>query len=158
MRTSYLFLLLLCIAMPLKAQIKFRTGNVELDTDLNRINVRASADFGKFKAELGTTYNISEQRIEHFHTELRMEPAEIYYALEIASVTNRPVDDVIEVYRIHKTHGWGQIAKQLGIKPGSAEFHQLKGKVKNKSKKGNDKGSGKNKEKSKHDHGNGKNK
>jgi hypothetical protein len=29
-------------------------------------------------------------------------------------------------YQVHKGKGWGVIAKNLGIKPGSKEFHALK--------------------------------
>ena len=67
---------------------------------------------------------------------LKMEPGEIYIALEIAKIANRPIDDVIKSYSANKGKGWGYIAKEMGIKPGSAEFHALKGKGKNKSSKG----------------------
>jgi hypothetical protein len=33
---------------------------------------------------------------------------------------------VIEQYRSSKGKGWGVLAKSLGIKPGSKEFHALK--------------------------------
>jgi hypothetical protein len=33
---------------------------------------------------------------------------------------------VLEVYQPSRKKGWGAIAKELGIKPGSAEFHALK--------------------------------
>jgi hypothetical protein len=34
---------------------------------------------------------------------------------------------VLEIYERDHGQGWGVIAKRLGIKPGSAEFHALKG-------------------------------
>jgi hypothetical protein len=33
---------------------------------------------------------------------------------------------VVREYKAHKGQGWGVIAKNLGIKPGSKEFHALK--------------------------------
>ena len=133
MRTTFLFLFFCLTANLTQAQPKFKTGSIELDGDLNQINLAANADFGKFRAELGVTYQIAGNRIDHFHTELHMEPAEIYYALEVSRVCHRPVDDVIEVYRTKHGKGWGKIAKELGIKPGSAEFHELKERVSQRS-------------------------
>ena len=37
-----------------------------------------------------------------------------------------PPEHVVDQYRKNKGQGWGVIAKSLGIKPGSAEFHALK--------------------------------
>ncbi len=165
MRTMIFFMLLCLAARPVSAQSKFRTGNVEIDGDLNQININANANFGKFRAELSTAYNIAENKIDHFHSELKMEPAEIYYTLEVSRVCNRPVDDVIEVYKTKRGKGWGKIAKELGIKPGSAEFHELKNRVSvrsgnhdrddnyNEGEGGN--GNGHGKEKKNHGNGNG---
>lgn len=43
-----------------------------------------------------------------------------------ANVTNRPIDTVENYYMANRGQGWGVIAKRLGIKPGSKEFHALK--------------------------------
>lgn len=82
-----------------------------------------------------------------------MAPGEIYLALEISKLSKIPIDEVIIIYKKNKSKGWGYIAKEAGIKPGSAEFHQLKNNTnsqKNKSKnkgKGNRKGQGNSKKK-----------
>ena len=126
MKKIILSLLILISSINLIAQISFKTGDVELETDLNEINVKANVDFGVFKAEMAATYDIEEKKIDYMHAELVLEPAEIYLALEIGRIANKPVDEVIETYKIHKDKGWGFIAKSLGIKPGSEEFHMLK--------------------------------
>lgn len=136
MKTSFFIFIFISLVLATNAQVNFKTGSLKLDGDLNRINVEAKADFGKFKAEMGTSYNIAESRIDYYHAELKMEPADIYFALEISNVTRRPVDEIVRVYTDNRGNGWGKIAQQLGIKPGSAEFHALKGKVKNKAEKG----------------------
>ncbi|MBE0602055.1 MAG: hypothetical protein IH611_00310 [Deltaproteobacteria bacterium] len=68
-------------------------------------------------------------------------------------VSGRPHEVVLDEYRANQGKGWGVMAKNLGIKPGSAEFHSLKkgwddgggsGKGKGKGKK-KDKGKGKGK-------------
>jgi hypothetical protein len=122
------------------AQFPFNSGNAELDADLNRINTSAKLDFGSFKTELAVSFNIEEKKIDFLRTSVKMEPAEIYFALELSSISKKPIDNVVEVYKNNKEKGWGFIAKQLGIKPGSPEFHQLKDKTKNKESKGKGKG------------------
>ncbi len=126
MKKTFFLLAILGLSLGLNAQVSFKTGDVELDGDLNRINANAKIDFGKFKVEMTGSYNIDEKKIEHMHIGVGMEPAEIYMALEIGKLSKRPVDDVLVVYQQHKSKGWGFIAKQMGIKPGSAEFHALK--------------------------------
>jgi hypothetical protein len=125
------------------AQVSFQTGSAQLDTDLNVINTRANLDFGAFKAGLVLDYNIAENRIDFMRTSLKMASAEIYLALEISRLSRRSVDHIIAIYRENKHRGWGYIAKQAGIKPGSSEFHQLKNNASTKKDKGAGKSNGK---------------
>jgi len=46
--------------------------------------------------------------------------------LRLAETSGRPANFVITQYRSDKGKGWGALAKSLGIKPGSSEFHALK--------------------------------
>ena len=41
-------------------------------------------------------------------------------------MSSRSTDYVLSKYRVKKSKGWGALAKSLGIKPGSREFHALK--------------------------------
>ena len=118
------------------AQISFRTGNSQLDLDLNVINAHASADFGAFKADMNVSYNVAEKKIDYMSGSLHMAPGEIYLALEISKIASVPLDHVLSAYRTNKSKGWGYIARQAGIKPGSAEFHQLKNNADAKKAKG----------------------
>ncbi len=137
------------------AQIAFKSGSTQLDNDLNTINTSAKLDFGKFKTNIRLSYNTSENKINYMSTTIKMQPADIYMAFEISRISKRPIDDVIVVYKNNKSKGWGYMAKQLGIKPGSAEFHTLKGDASGKAKKNKGKGNGKGNSKNK---GKGKNK
>ena len=121
------------------AQVPFNTGNAELDDDLSTINANAKLDYGTFKADLKLSYNISDKKIDYLSVSAKMEPAEIYLSLELSKLSGRSVDEVVEIYKIHKDKGWGYIAKQLGIKPGSDEFHKLKENTKKKEAKGKSK-------------------
>ena len=46
--------------------------------------------------------------------------------LRLGEMSRQPTDYVIRQYRSGKGKGWGALAKSLGIKPGSSEFHALK--------------------------------
>lgn len=117
------------------AQISFNTGDSQWDSDLNVINAYASADFGAFTADMKLTYNVTEEKIELMKVGLGMAPGEIYLALEISKTAKISLDNVLSIYKTDKSKGWGYIAKQAGIKPGSAEFHQLKNGASSKKEK-----------------------
>jgi hypothetical protein len=53
-------------------------------------------------------------------------PADAYMVLRLGEMSGQPTDRVTERYRSSKGQGWGNLAKSLGIKPGSKEFHALK--------------------------------
>jgi hypothetical protein len=113
-----------------------------LNLALTELNAAARLDFGSYKADIGLRYNLSASKIDQLHLSLKMQPADIFMAAEISILCGKPIDRVVTVYQKHKSKGWGHIAKQLGIKPGSPEFKALKnkanscsGKLKNKHNK-----------------------
>lgn len=56
----------------------------------------------------------------------RWAPGDIYFACALAQLVGRPCRYVVEMYERDHGQGWGNIARRLGIKPGSTQFHQLK--------------------------------
>jgi hypothetical protein len=113
---------------------QYHTGSDDLNKSLVRIDADASVNFGGFRADISGSYDISENKIDYLAVKVGMTAGDIYMALEIGKITHKSIDHVVEVYQANKGKGWGVIAKELGIKPGSPEFHALKGKG---SKKGN---------------------
>jgi hypothetical protein len=53
-------------------------------------------------------------------------PGDIYMACSIANVVGVGCARVVERYEASPGRGWGRIAQDMGIKPGSPEFHALK--------------------------------
>jgi hypothetical protein len=53
-------------------------------------------------------------------------PSDAYLVLRLGEMSKQPIENVIEKYKSDKGKGWGALAKSLGIKPGSKEFHALK--------------------------------
>lgn len=124
------------------------------DEDLNRslvtIDANARLDFGAFRSDICLNYNVTEKKIDYLSAEIGMSAGDIFLTVELARISQRSVDQVVQIYRVHKAKGWGVIAKELGIKPGSPEFHALKASAKNKEGKGgkHHPGNGKGKSKS----------
>lgn len=147
----YLFLLVFTLSSYIiSAQELFLAGNIYLDSDMRAVNRQASLNISTFNNDMRLSYNVSSSKLNYMAVDLNMAPADIYLSLELARVRRVPVDRVITVYRSQRSNGWGAIAKELGIKPGSAEFHRLK-QGGNNGKKGNgNNGKGNKKNKGKH--------
>ena len=141
--TSLMLIVMLCIAYPTFAQ--YNTGDDELNNSLLTIDANAKLDFGAFKVDISGSYDITEKKLDYLSVEIEMSAGDIYMTIELAKITEKSVDDVVTVYTKNKNKGLRVIAKELGIKPGSTEFHALKGKTKDKGKeKSKSKGKGKN--------------
>lgn len=128
-----------------KVSFVAKTGDAEFDLTLSDMNTTASGNFSAFKQEMKVTYNVTDQKIEYLKLTIKMEPADIFMTLELSKLTGKTIDEVVKIYQTNKTKGWGVIAKELGIKPGSKEFHTLKGTAKGKKDKlkGNSESNGK---------------
>ena len=113
-------------------------------------NIKAEADPSGFKARLAARFKIGNAEVKAVISNVEKH-ADAYMVLRLGEMSNQPTEKVIEKYKSGKGNGWGALAKSLGIKPGSKEFHALKrnhdlydGKPKAKSKgKDKDKGKGK---------------
>lgn len=125
------------------AQISFNTGDASLEAELNLLNDNAKKDLTSFKSQIVSDFGLTKEKVQDL-LDKSMEPAEIILSGRIADITGNSVDDVVKSYEANKDKGWGQVAKDLGIKPGSAEFHALKGKS-NKGKGNGNPGKGKGK-------------
>jgi hypothetical protein len=96
-----------------------------LDDFLHNLNVQAQANPEGFSATLSSQFRVSG-------TEVRVvlgaahDPADAFMVLQLGQMSRQPTDAVMRVYQNHAGKGWGAIAQELGIKPGSAEFHALK--------------------------------
>jgi hypothetical protein len=102
------------------------TGDYEFDSALNNLNHVAFADLNNFMNQLSSTFGISKPWIENLVQRENIPPADVYMIARTSRVTNRPIATVEKYYKADRGQGWGVIAKRLGIKPGSPEFHALK--------------------------------
>ncbi|MDH5366521.1 MAG: hypothetical protein OEW67_06000 [Cyclobacteriaceae bacterium] len=133
-------IIIILVSVVSHVHAQYNTGDAELNKSLLTIDADAKLDFGAFKVRLGGSYNVTEKKLDYLSANVGMSAGDIYMSLEVAKITRKNLDEVINVYSSNKDRGWGVIAKELGIKPGSPEFHALKGNAKN---KGNKKSKGK---------------
>jgi hypothetical protein len=92
---------------------------------VNDFNIQAQADPSGFRARLATRFQIGDAQISAVIGNISS-PADAYIVFRLGEMSHRPTDQVLREYRTSRGKGWGVIAKSLGIKPGSKEFHALK--------------------------------
>jgi hypothetical protein len=100
--------------------------SVAADFDwIKDLNIQAQADPSGFRARLGARFRIGDAEISAVLGNVAY-PGDAYMVLRLGEMSRHPTDYVLQQYRTGKGKGWGALAKSLGIKPGSAEFHALK--------------------------------
>lgn len=103
-----------------------RTGDVWVDTRLSDINDYGYRYRDPFIHEMHRYYGAPRDLVSDLLVRRRWAPGDVYYACAIAQIIGRPCRYVVDVWERDHGQGWGVVAKRLGIKPGSAEFHRLK--------------------------------
>ncbi|MDX9710070.1 MAG: hypothetical protein RBT64_11005 [Trichloromonas sp.] len=100
-------------------------ARADMEAYLNSLTAYASADLGRFRADLGAHFGASGPDIDlALRTVSRHGDAAL--CLWLSNRTRQPIDVVLREYQARKGQGWGALAQSLGIKPGSADFHALK--------------------------------
>lgn len=120
--------LLLATASAANAQVvgyNFRTGDAWVDTRLIEINDYGSRYREPFIDEMTGYYGAPRSLVTDLFGR-RWSAGDIYYACAIAHILRLPCIDVVHEYERNPGQGWGAIAKRMGIKPGSSQFHALK--------------------------------
>ena len=96
-----------------------------LDDFLANVNIQARVDLPGFSAKISTQFGVPLPKVQAVLQTVR-EPADAFMVFQLGQMSGKQPERVMEVYGPAKGKGWGVIAKELGIKPGSAEFHALK--------------------------------
>jgi len=117
MKRFILFVLLVSLVTPLTS---FAGG---LDDFLSHVNVQARVDLPGFSAKISNQFGVPQVQLQAVLRSVR-QPADVFMVFQLGQMTRLAPERVMEVYSPDK--GWGVIAKELGIKPGSADFHALK--------------------------------
>ena len=97
----------------------------DLDSFVKSLNVEAQADLGAFKGRLSAQFGVPVPKVEAIMASVGT-PGDAYMCFRVGQVASKPLEVVTKEYQRNKGKGWGVIAQNLGIKPGSKEFHELK--------------------------------
>ena len=103
-----------------------RSGDAWVDRQLGDINRYGSRYREPFVDEMVRYYGAPRALVNELLVTGRWEPGDVYYACAIAQALGRPCRHVADEWDRNRGKGWGVVASELGIKPGSAEFHRLK--------------------------------
>lgn len=103
-----------------------RTGDMWIDQRLGDINDYGYRYRDPFIDEMVGHYGAPRVLVRELLIDRRWAPGDVYYACSIAHTLGIPCRNVVEVWDRDHGQGWGAVAKRMGIKPGSAEFHRLK--------------------------------
>jgi len=101
------------------------TGDKDLDLVLSNLNVEAGVHVDAFVSELSISYTIPKVQIEDLVYTMRMPFGDVFVSVWLAASMKKPLSAVAKEYDVNKDKGWGVMAKNLGIKPGSDSFHSL---------------------------------
>ena len=104
-----------------------RSGDIWIDTELGYMNDYGRRDRGYFVDDIVGGYGAPRYLVNDLLDNRRWDPGDVYYASALAYQLRRPLSDIVRERERNRGQGWGVIAQRMGIKPGSAEFHALKG-------------------------------
>jgi hypothetical protein len=107
------------VAMPVTVEAN------DLASLINDINKQAQSDLKFFKTRLEKDFGIPGPDLDGLFKVLPS-PADVFMCLRVGRIAGIHTDIVVKEFRRNRGKGWGVIAKNLGIKPGSREFHELK--------------------------------
>ena len=116
-------IIIFCLSVFLLTPIAAFAGGLE--NFLRDVNIQASADLPGFSARISTQFGVPVPQVQAVIRSVR-EPADAFMIFQLGQMSGRKPETVMNVYTKKNKKGWGSIAKDLGIKPGSAEFHALK--------------------------------
>jgi len=100
-------------------------AHADINDFIRRVNEQAKTDIKSFNAKLSAQFGIPVPKVDDILKAVAS-PGDAFMVLQLAQMTNKQPETVVQTYQANRDKGWGVIAKELGIKPGSPEFHALK--------------------------------
>ena len=100
-------------------------AHADLNDFIHRVNEQAKTDIKNFNTKLSAQFGVPIPKVDEILRAVAA-PADAFMVLQLGKMTGKQPDMVVKTYQANRDKGWGVIAKELGIKPGSPEFHALK--------------------------------
>ena len=103
-----------------------RSGDAYFDELLSDMNVFYVDDPEWVQEQIAYETQIPRVQVRSYIVERNYAPADVYMIGELAQASGKSFGDVASAYDANRSQGWGALARSMGIKPGSAQFHALK--------------------------------
>lgn len=148
----FILLLVFSFSAAAFAQKPGPTGDTGWDAVVRELNAAARSSGPQFARQIDRRYGAEAGTADRLIKKSGFTAADACIALKLSFLSHKPLNDVVSAYKAKQGKGWGAVAKSLGIKPGSREFHALKNDSKsflNETKQKNKKNKNINKNKSK---------
>lgn len=97
----------------------------DLSDFLRSVNNQALHDIKNFNDKLSRQFGIPVPDVEAIVRSVP-DPADAFMIFQLGQMAHVEPAVVLDKYKRNKGKGWGRLAQDLGIKPGSPEFHALK--------------------------------
>lgn len=100
-------------------------ARADLNGFLRNVNNQALTDIRNFNDMLSRQFGIPVPDVEAIVRSVP-DPADAFMIFQLGEMAHVAPAVVLQKYQRNKGQGWGRLAQDLGIKPGSPEFHALK--------------------------------
>ncbi len=100
-------------------------ARADLNAFIQNLNIQAKTDIGKYTLQVGAQFGVPQTQVSAIIRRTDS-PADAFMILQLGQMSHKDPETVLRTYQGNRGKGWGVIAKELGIKPGSPEFHALK--------------------------------
>ncbi len=100
-------------------------ARADLNGFLRSVNNQALSDIKNFNDMLSRQFGIPVPDVEAIVRSVP-DPADAFMIFQLGDMAHVAPAVVLQKYQRNKGQGWGRLAQDLGIKPGSPEFHALK--------------------------------
>jgi hypothetical protein len=100
-------------------------AHADLNGFLRSVNNQALSDIKSFNDRLSRQFGIPVPDVEAIVRSVP-DPADAFMIFQLGEMAHVAPEVVLQKYQRSKGKGWGNLARELGIKPGSPQFHALK--------------------------------
>ena len=102
------------------------TGDPTLDAVLETINLLFADEPEYYVEEIVYDTGVPVVYVEEYIVERRYAPSDVWMIAELSQQSGKSFEEVARAFDSNRAQGWGAVARQVGIKPGSPQFHALK--------------------------------
>ncbi len=100
-------------------------AHADLNSFLANVNNQALHDIINFNNKLASQFGLPVPNVEAIVRSVP-NPADAFMVLQLSQMSHMEPNMVLQKYQRSQGRGWGDLAHELGIKPGSPEFFALK--------------------------------